>query len=87
MIVMMVALMVARPSRVLAQENAADALLKLKTSLVNADPALGSWNPSTPPCTGNTGNWAGVLCYNGYVRGLQLDNMGLQVVADTSDKN
>ncbi|XP_047969131.1 pollen receptor-like kinase 4 [Salvia hispanica] len=78
MIVMMVALMVARPSRVLAQENAADALLKLKTSLVNADPALGSWNPSTPPCTGNTGNWAGVLCYNGYVRGLQLDNMGLQ---------
>ncbi|KAG6422322.1 hypothetical protein SASPL_118890 [Salvia splendens] len=73
MAVLMVALMVARPSRVLAQETAAEALLKFKTGLVNADPALGSWNPSTPPC-----NWAGVDCYNGYVWGLQLDNMGLQ---------
>ncbi|KAL1565149.1 non-specific serine/threonine protein kinase [Salvia divinorum] len=78
MIVMMVGLMVARQSCVLAQENAAEALLKFKTALVNVDPSLGNWNPSTPPCTGNTGNWAGVHCFNGYVWGLQLENMGLQ---------
>ncbi|KAL1550282.1 non-specific serine/threonine protein kinase [Salvia divinorum] len=73
----MAALVVA-PSPVSGQENAAGALLKFKTALVNADPALGDWNPSTEPCTGNTGNWAGVLCYNGYVWGLQLDSMHLQ---------
>ncbi|XP_057776660.1 pollen receptor-like kinase 4 [Salvia miltiorrhiza] len=77
MVVVMVALVVVS-SHVLGQENAADALLKFKTALVKADPALGNWNPSTAPCTGNTGNWAGVLCFNGYVVGLQLDNMGLQ---------
>lgn len=60
------------------QENALEALLRFKTALANADPALANWNPATPPCTGNTGNWAGVLCFNGYVWGLQLENMGLQ---------
>ncbi|XP_057797047.1 pollen receptor-like kinase 4 [Salvia miltiorrhiza] len=60
------------------QENAAETLMKFKTALTNSDPALANWNPSKPPCTGNTGNWAGVLCYNGYVWGLQLDNMRLQ---------
>ncbi|KAH6823410.1 hypothetical protein C2S53_000148 [Perilla frutescens var. hirtella] len=53
--------------------------MKFKTALTNADPALANWNPSAaPPCTGNKGNWAGVLCFNGYVWGLQLDNIGLQ---------
>lgn len=75
-IIVMVVLLVA-PSRVSGQEHAAEALLKFKTALVNADPALRDWNPSTLPCTGNRGNWAGVLCFNGYVWGLQLDNMAL----------
>lgn len=60
------------------EENAAQALLKFKTALANTDPALRNWNPSTPPCSRNTGNWNGVLCFNGYVWGLQLENMGLQ---------
>ncbi|KAG6426829.1 hypothetical protein SASPL_111063 [Salvia splendens] len=78
-VISMVAVMlVVAPSPVLGQENAAEDLLKFKTALASADPALADWNPSTEPCTGNTGNWAGVLCYNGYVWGLQLDNMGLQ---------
>lgn len=67
---------------VLAQpEVAAQALLRFKSSLANADPALANWNPSVQPCpSGNIsqGNWAGVLCYNGYVWGLQLENMNLQ---------
>lgn len=78
-VISMVAVMlVVAPSPVLGQENAAEGLLKLKSALAGADQALADWNPSTEPCTGNTGNWAGVLCYNGYVWGLQLDNMGLQ---------
>ncbi|KAH6788293.1 hypothetical protein C2S51_000037 [Perilla frutescens var. frutescens] len=55
----------------------AQSLMKFKSSLVNADPALSNWNPATPPCTGERSNWAGVLCYNGYVWGLQLERMNL----------
>lgn len=55
----------------------AEALMKFKSALVNAEAALSNWNPTTPPCTGERGNWAGVLCYNGYVWGLQLERMNL----------
>ncbi|KAL8537884.1 hypothetical protein ACS0TY_012853 [Phlomoides rotata] len=59
------------------KENSSEALLKFKTALANMDPALDNWVPSTSPCSGNTGNWRGVLCFNGYVWGLQLENMKL----------
>ncbi|PIN23863.1 Serine/threonine protein kinase [Handroanthus impetiginosus] len=61
-----------------AQQNEPQALLNFKSSLQNADPALSDWNPSTPPCSGNSAHWAGVLCFNGYVWGLQLENMNLK---------
>ncbi|KAH6793380.1 hypothetical protein C2S52_003857 [Perilla frutescens var. hirtella] len=67
-------------SSCLAQDQSAteaQALMKFKSSLVNADPTLSNWNPATPPCTGERSNWAGVLCYNGYVWGLQLERMNL----------
>ncbi|KAH7515241.1 hypothetical protein FEM48_Zijuj10G0006000 [Ziziphus jujuba var. spinosa] len=58
-----------------------DALLSFKDSLSNTR-ALSSWSPSTNPCKGNRGNWIGVLCFNGTVRGLQLENMGLKGTVD-----
>ncbi|PIN11889.1 Serine/threonine protein kinase [Handroanthus impetiginosus] len=67
-----------------AQENASEALLKFKSSLANADPPLADWNSSIPPCSGNNGNWVGVLCFNGYVWGLQLENMNLQGQIDVN---
>ncbi|XP_057514880.1 pollen receptor-like kinase 4 [Actinidia eriantha] len=59
-----------------ASPRDSDILLKLKASLLNVD-ALGSWNNSTIPCSGNYGNWIGVLCSNGNIWGLQLENMAL----------
>ncbi|KAI3455751.1 hypothetical protein Pfo_012414 [Paulownia fortunei] len=67
-----------------AQENESEALLNFKSSLSNADPALAHWNPSTTPCSGNSGNWVGVLCFNGYVWGLQLENMNLKGQIDVN---
>lgn len=60
-----------------AQEKESEALLKFRSSLANAE-GLSNWNSSTPPCSGNKGNWLGVLCMNGYVWGLQLENMNLR---------
>lgn len=61
------------------QINESDSLLKFKASLQNADAPLANWNSTlATPCSGNTGNWAGVLCFNGYVWGLQLENMALK---------
>ncbi|KAL1551884.1 non-specific serine/threonine protein kinase [Salvia divinorum] len=56
----------------------AKALLKFKSSLTNAEAPLSNWDPATPPCSGERGNWLGVLCYNGYVWGLQLERMNLK---------
>ncbi|KAF8392766.1 hypothetical protein HHK36_021003 [Tetracentron sinense] len=58
-----------------------DVLFKFKESLAN-DTALGNWNASTSPCSGNKGNWVGVLCSKGTVLGLQLENMGLMGLID-----
>ncbi|CAN1168850.1 Pollen receptor-like kinase 3 [Linum perenne] len=52
-----------------------DALIRLKTSLINAT-ALVSWIPGTPPCQGKLG-WDGLICSNDAVVGLRLENMGL----------
>ncbi|XP_022847235.1 pollen receptor-like kinase 4 [Olea europaea var. sylvestris] len=59
----------------------AEILLKLKESIVD-DGALSSWNDSKPPCNGDNGNWVGILCGNGTVMGLKLENMGLRGVID-----
>ncbi|XP_057968218.1 pollen receptor-like kinase 4 [Malania oleifera] len=53
-----------------------ETLLKFKNAFGNPT-ALGSWMPSTTPCNGDNGNWAGVLCWKGNIWGLQLENMGL----------
>ncbi|GFP79198.1 probable LRR receptor-like serine/threonine-protein kinase rlk [Phtheirospermum japonicum] len=62
--------------------NEAQPLLHFKNFLQqnnnNISNQLADWNPSTPPCSGNKGNWAGVLCYNGNVFGLKLENMNLK---------
>lgn len=53
-----------------------EALLKLKSSLTNAK-GLDSWVPGTGPCKGSVEQWGGVICFNGIVTGLRLENMGL----------
>ncbi|KAI3437272.1 Protein kinase domain-containing protein, partial [Psidium guajava] len=55
----------------------ADVLLKFKSSLDDEKNALANWNGGSP-CAGEQANWIGVLCTNGSVWGLQLENMGLE---------
>jgi len=57
-------------------------LLKLKDSFQNYGSSLDSWNSSTPPCTVGHANWHGILCYEGKVWGVKLENMGLKGVID-----
>lgn len=58
-----------------ASDNDSKALLNFKSSLSHSY-AFDTWNiqASANPCSGT---WKGVLCYNGVVWGLQLENMGL----------
>ena len=56
-------------------------LLKFKESLSHSK-AINNWNPNVSPCNGNRGNWVGVICYNGKIWGLQLENMGLMGTID-----
>ncbi|XP_057447335.1 pollen receptor-like kinase 1 [Lotus japonicus] len=77
---------------IVASSYAADpdteSLLKLKAALQNTNAALSSWNESiVPPCTGDNGNWYGVLCYQGHVWGLQLENMRLKGTIDLDSLN
>ncbi|CAH9118756.1 unnamed protein product [Cuscuta europaea] len=64
-------------------DSSADALINFKNSLVAgpngvlASRELASWDPATSPCSGNAENWRGVLCFNGDVWGLQLENFNL----------
>ena len=58
-------------------ESDSNVLLKFKASLENTA-ALGNWTVSKPPCNG----WKGVLCEQGHVWGLKLENMGLRGVID-----
>ncbi|PKA53579.1 putative inactive leucine-rich repeat receptor-like protein kinase [Apostasia shenzhenica] len=70
----------------------ADALLLLKRSFNNPDPALSSWIAGSNPCggtasdadTGNSKPWVGVLCYGGIVTGLRLGNLGLAGTIDVA---
>ncbi|XP_042041050.1 pollen receptor-like kinase 2 [Salvia splendens] len=54
-----------------------EVLLKFKASL-NNPAALDTWATPTAPCSG----WKGVLCGQGRVWGLQLEDMGLHGVID-----
>ncbi|XP_050290842.1 pollen receptor-like kinase 4 [Quercus robur] len=51
-------------------------LLTFKESLANTK-AINNWDPNVNPCNENRGNWIGIKCHKGHVRGLQLENMGL----------
>ena len=57
-----------------------EALLRLKKSFTNAS-ALRSWISGSVPCNRQT-HWNGLLCFNGIVTGLQLENMGLSGTID-----
>ncbi|CAA7015222.1 unnamed protein product [Microthlaspi erraticum] len=62
----------------------ADALLKFKSSLANAT-VLGGWDSGDPPCSGERGSdskWKGVMCSNGTVFALRLENMSLSGALD-----
>lgn len=62
----------------------ADALLKFKSSLANAT-ALSGWDSGDPPCSGEKGSdskWKGVMCSNGVVFALRLENMSLSGALD-----
>ncbi|XP_052200068.1 pollen receptor-like kinase 1 [Diospyros lotus] len=52
-------------------------LLELKKSVEGNNAALSGWNTTTPPCSGDKRNWAGILCSQGRVWGLKLENLGL----------
>ncbi|CAH8328311.1 unnamed protein product [Eruca vesicaria subsp. sativa] len=64
----------------------ADALLKFKSSLVNTTVLdADGWSSGVPPCTGDTGSdstWKGVMCENGVVYALRLENMSLSGTLD-----
>lgn len=59
-----------------------EALLKFKGSLEIGNDALASWAAGSPPCSGDKGNWVGILCEKGNVWGLKLENMGLKGTVD-----
>ncbi|CAM8923301.1 unnamed protein product [Rhodiola kirilowii] len=63
--------------------NETEVLLKFKSSLTHSE-KLGNWDASKTPCVPgkNTTNWVGVLCLNGKVHGLQLENMDLSGTID-----
>lgn len=53
-------------------------LIKFRDSFENSS-AIAGWDAKKkPPCTGDKSNWPGVLCDNGFVWGLKLENMGLK---------
>lgn len=70
---------------VVASSSDSEILLKVKNNLQNSNnnnALLSSWSTSTSPCSGDRANWEGVLCYQGQVHGLKLENMGLKGVID-----
>ncbi|KAM3281733.1 pollen receptor-like kinase 2 [Capsicum chacoense] len=56
----------------------AEILLRFSKSL-QPNGAFANWNPNVQPCNKTTdkSNWANVICENGFVFGLQLENKGL----------
>lgn len=71
-------------------ESESEVLLGFKKPLkANNDNGgiFSSWNSSKPPCSGDKENWGGVICQNGTVWGLKLQNMGLSGVIDVESLN
>ncbi|KAL2553862.1 Pollen receptor-like kinase 1 [Forsythia ovata] len=62
-------------------KSEAEILLKFKESLKD-NGALSNWNNAKPLCNGDNEKWVGILCENGTVWGLKLENMGLGGVID-----
>ncbi|KAL3825529.1 hypothetical protein ACJIZ3_021558 [Penstemon smallii] len=62
-------------------QSDAQILQRFKQSLQNTN-ALSTWDNGGPPCNGDQELWNGVLCENGTVWGLQVENMGLGGVID-----
>lgn len=52
-------------------------LIKFRDSFQNSSALVGWDAKKKPPCTDDKSNWPGVLCDNGFVWGLKLENMGL----------
>ncbi|KAL9659337.1 hypothetical protein QQ045_024142 [Rhodiola kirilowii] len=63
--------------------NEAKVLLKFKSSLSHSG-KLNNWDASKTPCIAgsNVTDWVGVLCSNGKVYGLKLENMDLSGTID-----
>lgn len=59
-----------------SDDSEAEILLDFKNSLSNAD-ALKNWNKDVSLCTGDKGNWNGLLCSKDSFFGLRLESMGL----------
>ncbi|XP_008801439.2 pollen receptor-like kinase 1 [Phoenix dactylifera] len=64
----------------------ADVLLKFKTIITDPGGKLSSWIAGTDPCSDGKGNgkWGGVICSDGNLHGLQLENMGLSGMLNAS---
>ncbi|KAL2503300.1 Pollen receptor-like kinase 1 [Forsythia ovata] len=65
-----------------SSKSDAEILIKFKAFLKINNGALSNWDPTKPPCNGDKENWDGVLCHNGILWGLKLENMGLGGVID-----
>lgn len=67
-------------------KSSSEALFNFKSSLSTSSAkgkdVLASWVPSTSPCTGDNANWLGVICFEGDVWGLQLENLNLSGAID-----
>ncbi|XP_060206638.1 pollen receptor-like kinase 1 [Lycium barbarum] len=67
-------------------KSSSEALFNFKSSLSTSSPTgqavLGSWAPSTSPCTGSNENWQGLICFEGDVWGLKLENLDLSGAID-----
>nr|CAD1844026.1 unnamed protein product [Ananas comosus var. bracteatus] len=67
-----------------ANASDADVLLKFKAAISDPAGALRTWTADTAPCTpkADDSSWAGVICDNGTVLGLQLEGMRLSGTLD-----
>lgn len=66
-----------------SDNNEAEILLRFSKSLQKND-ATANWNTKVSPCDKKTDrpNWDNVICENGFVFGLQLENKGLSGTID-----
>ncbi|KAL0557723.1 hypothetical protein IC582_006273 [Cucumis melo] len=60
-----------------------ETLLRFKSSLTNTL-ALSNWNSSAPLCSGDRRFWTGLICKNGQLYGIRLENMSLGGTVDTA---